>query len=139
MKFYNIFLKESKDKKIEDLVLIKEGFNIFALIFNVLWLMSKKCFFSSIIFLFLIFTAKSFLNIYGFMAIYILLSLLISFEGHRLLIKDYIWSDYKYLGYTSGNNEKEAKRRFLDYCNKDIEENDFKNKNNNKDNKIMEK
>lgn len=117
MKFYNIFLKEDNNGAIRELILLKYGFNFFAFFFNIFWLLYKKCFVTSILISIILYTVSTFLSFDYFMIIFLLLSIILGFESDRLLIKKYIKEDYKYLGYTSGNNEIEAKRRFLDSIN----------------------
>ena len=43
MKSYSIFVKKSKsDESIDDVILVREGFNFYALFFNILWFLLKK-------------------------------------------------------------------------------------------------
>lgn len=121
MKFYNIFL-ERDEKEVKKIIFLYNGFNIFALIFNIFWLIYKKLF----LFAFLFFVATYFLffcvNLYIFLFVYFALSFLIAFYSDRLLMKKYIKNDYKYLGNCFGKNMKDARRIFLEACNEDKKE-----------------
>lgn len=119
MNFYNIFLKNDDKGVVKDVILLKEGFNIYPFIFGVFWFLYKKCYISVIILTIINYVINTFVNTGYYIAIYVGIALLMGFESNRILIKKYIKSDYKYLGYTSGKNEIEAKRRFLDSINKD--------------------
>ena len=129
MKFYNIFLKNDEKGVVEDLILLKEGFNIYPPIFGVFWFLYKKCYISALILTIINYVISTFLDIEYYIGIYVGIFLLMGFESNRILMKKYIKSGYKYLGYTSGKNEIEAKRRFLDSINKD----GFENKESNSD------
>ena len=121
MKFYNLFLKEDSNGVIKELILLKYGFNFFAFFFNIFWLLYKRCFVTSVLSIVFLYVLSTFVNPYYFIVITFLLFIVLGFESDRLLIKKYIREDYKYLGYTSGNNEIEAKRRFLDSINNEDE------------------
>ena len=121
MKFYNLFLKEDSNGVIKELILLKYGFNFFAFFFNIFWLLYKRCFITSALSIVFLYVLSTFVNPYYFVIITFLLLVVLGFESNRLLIKKYIREDYKYLGYTSGNNEMEAKRRFLDSINNEDE------------------
>ena len=128
MKFYNIFLKEDNKGVIKELILLKYGFNFFAFFFNIFWLLCKRCFVTSILSIIILYIVSTFISFNYFIIIYLLLSIILGFESNRLLTKKYIREDYKYLGYTSGNNEAEAKRRFLDSINNEDNKEDKENK-----------
>lgn len=121
MKFYNLFLKEDSNGVIKELILLKYGFNFFAFFFNIFWLLYKRCFITSALSIVFLYVLSTFVNPYYFVIITFSLLVVLGFESNRLLIKKYIREDYKYLGYTSGNNEMEAKRRFLDSINNEDE------------------
>lgn len=128
MKFYNIFLKEDNKGVIKELILLKYGFNFFAFFFNIFWLLCKKCFVTSILSIIILYIVSTFISFNYFIIIYLILSIILGFESNRLLTKKYIKEDYKYLGYTSGNSEAEAKRRFLDSINNEDNKEDKENK-----------
>ncbi len=126
MKSYSIFIKKNKENEsVDDVILVKEGFNFYALIFNILWFLFKKMWICSIVFIIII---PSILYIFShFVAFPIILLILvfIGLEANDLLIKKFQKSDYYFVGYSTGNDEKEAKLRFLDSLN---QENKDKNK-----------
>lgn len=120
MKTYNIFIKQNKDNNaVEDVLLIKEGFNIFAFVFTVFWfLFNKLWLFAGISFILI----NIFNFVFSFMvgSIFVLLfSLLIGFEANNLLLYRFQREGYYFVGYTTGRNKKEAEIRFLDDINKD--------------------
>ena len=118
MKIYRIFLKKDKNGKIEDLILIKEGFSIFTFIFQGFYLLSKQLWLEATI-LFGIIIFSNILKYYFkilFISIPLQLGVLLyySFEFNDLFTKRLIKDGYEYLGYSSGKDEKEAKLKFLD-------------------------
>ena len=55
MKSYSIFIKKNKENEsVDDVILVKEGFNFYALIFNILWFLFKKMWICSIVFIIII-------------------------------------------------------------------------------------
>lgn len=126
MKSYSIFIKTNKDNgSIDDVILIKEGFNFYAFIFGIFWFLVKKMWICSIIFLTIVFLISYFFCYFIAFAIVLLLLIFIGFEANDLLIKKFQKNNYYFAGYTTGNDEKEAKLRFLDDLN---QENEDKNK-----------
>ena len=120
MKTYNIFIKQNKDNNaVEDVLLIKEGFNIFAFVFTVFWfLFNKLWLFAGISFILI----NIFNFVFSFMvgSIFVFLfSLLIGFEANNLLLYRFQREGYYFVGYTIGKSKKEAELRFLDDVNKD--------------------
>lgn len=120
MKTYNIFVKQNRDNNsVEDVLLIKEGFNPFAFLFTIFWFLFNKLW---------LFAGISFVvvNIFTFIfssivsSFFILLfSLLIGFEANNLLLYRFQREGYYFVGYTTGKSRSEAELRFLDDINKD--------------------
>ena len=121
MKIYRIFLKKSKEGIIKDLELLKEGFNFWAFLFNIFLFLYKKLWIQSLIFI-AIFTILTFLQI-KFLSYYITfsikfcLAIYIAFDYIDWKSKKLIKNKYDFLGYSSGNDPKEAKLKFLDGLN----------------------
>lgn len=122
MTLYKIFLKRSKTGVIEDLELIKDGFNFFILIFQVLYLLYKKLWKKALI-LFLVFVFLNSLQYKELFSNYITISiqlsilLYVAFECNDWIAKKMIKDGYEFLGFSSGNNIKEAKLKFLENMN----------------------
>ena len=91
---------------------------MWAFIFQLFYLMYKKLWKQSVA-VFLIFTILnlvqiSILSFYIAVSIQICICLYIGFEYSDWYTQKLIKTGYEYLGYSSGNNEKEAKLKFLD-------------------------
>lgn len=126
MRSYSIFIKKNKENEsIDDVILIKEGFNFYASIFNIFWFLFNKMWICSFIFISIVsLIIYIFCNCIALSMIFLIL-IFIGFEANNLLIRKFQGSDYYFVGYSTGNDEKEAKLRFLDNFNK---ENKDKNK-----------
>ena len=126
MKSYSIFVKKSKnDESIDDVILVKEGFNFYALFFNILWFLLKKMWICSAVVTTVICLICYVFSYSVATSIISLILIFIGFEANNLLIKKFQKNNYYFVGYSSGNDEKEAKLRFLDSVN---QENKDKNK-----------
>lgn len=125
MKTYNIFIKQNKNNKaVEDVLLIKEGFNVFAFMFNIFWfLFNKLWLFAAISFAVVNLIIMLFSPVISFAFIF-LFSLLIGFEANNLLLYRFQREEYYFVGYTTGNNRKDAELRFLDDINKNAKNNE---------------
>lgn len=124
MNTYSIFVKQNKkSKSLDDVILIKEGFNVFAMMFNIFWFLYNKLylfFFISLIiinFSILIFS-------YNIAVVFIFLfCLLIGFEANNLLLYRFQREKYFFIGYSTGKDKEEAQLRFLDEVNKEAKNN----------------
>lgn len=125
MKTYNIFIKQNKDNEaVEDILLIKEGFNMSAFVFNIFWFLSNKLWlFAAIAFAIINLVTIIFSPVVS-SAFMFLFSLLIGFEANNLLLYRFQREKYYFVGYTTGNNRKEAELRFLDDINKNAKNNE---------------
>lgn len=124
MKTYNIFIKQNKENNsIEDVLLIKDGFNIFACIFNIFWfLFNKLWLFAFITFIMLNFSVLIFSTTISNIFILLFL-LLIGFESNNLLLYRFQREGYYFVGYSIANSKKEAELKFLDDFNKNAKDN----------------
>ena len=121
MKIYRIFLKKTNEGVIDDLELLKEGFNIWAFVFQLFYLLYKKLWKQSLI-TFVVFSILNllqllFLSAYIIIPIQICICIYIGFEYIDWYTQKLVKTGYEFLGYSSGNNEKEAKLKFLDSIN----------------------
>lgn len=128
MKIYRIFLKKNKEGVIEDLELVNERFNFLALLFPVLYFLYKKMWKDAltlfVIFLILFAIFSSFNLNYIAAIIQLGISIYCGFEYYEWETKNLIKNGYEYLGRSSGNDEREAKLKFLDTINADYNSND---------------
>lgn len=124
MNTYSIFVKQNrKSKSLDDVVLVKEGFNIFAMIFNIFWFLANKLYLFAFISFVLINFSMMFFS-YSVATVFIFLfSLLIGFEANDLLLYKFQREKYFFVGYSTGNSKEEAELRFLDEINKEAKRN----------------
>ncbi|MDR2078040.1 MAG: DUF2628 domain-containing protein [Rickettsiales bacterium] len=126
MKTYGIFVK--KDKKtgtVDDVFLVKEGANMFALIFNVFWFLFHKLWHMAILTCVLASLALFMPLTLGFVFICILM-LLIGLEGNNILMHSLDQrGNYYFAGFSMGINRQDAKLKFLDGINKENSSNNF--------------
>ena len=120
---YSIFVKQNRrTKALDDVILIKEGFNIFAMIFNIFWFLCNKLYLFAFISFVIIDVSYIFLPNSMSMIFIFLFCLLIGFEANNLLLYRFQREKYFFVGYSTGKDKKEATVRFLDEVNKDAKE-----------------
>ena len=126
MKIYRIFLKKADSGKIQDLELIAEGYSYLSLFFGFFYLFYKKLWLQGLLVFLLCLlsmTAQYILSGFYIGVIAVLGSLVFSgFEYIDWKSKKMIKDGYQYLGYSSGNNEREAKLKFLENINSNQEQ-----------------
>ena len=126
MKSYSIFIKKNdKSESIDDVILLKEGFNFYAFFFFFFWFLYNKLWICSLIYIILMSLLTYFFSYFVILSINLLILIFVGLEANNFLIKKFQKNNYYFVGYSTGNDEKEAKLRFLDNVNKE-------NKNNNK-------
>lgn len=125
MKIYRVFLKRSDGGKIENLVMIKDGLDILALMFQNLYLfynkMWSKAFLFSFLFILLGFVSVKCLMMYF---VYLVLCSYIALRFVDWKSKQLIGEQYEFLGVFAGRTKKEAKERFLEEFNSNYKDND---------------
>lgn len=130
MKLFNIYIKKSENQSIEDLAVIKNGFSIFAFLFNILWFLQHKMWkeSSALILVSTVFGVLFHRGWFGSLDMFGLeLGLLLIvglnanywYEQHLLKLK------YQFAGCVFGKNRDEAKLRFVSNCFKDDNENNI--------------
>lgn len=120
MKTYTIFIKENKQNRaVEDVILVKEGFNFFAMIFNIFWLLYNKLWLFAGISFCLINIVFSLFSTYVYFVFLMMFLFLIGFEANNLLIYRFQRENYTFAGFSLGNDEDDAKIKFLDSINKE--------------------
>jgi hypothetical protein len=118
MKTYNIFVKqEDKTERLIDVILVREGFNIFATIFNILWFIYNRLWLFALLTFFVINFAFYILPVYVCTVFVILFLILLGFEANNFLLYRFQREKYYFIGYSIGNDEKDAKMKFLDEIN----------------------
>lgn len=123
MKTYKIYLKKNKKGVFEDVVLITEGFILWALLFNLFWLIHKKMW-KYVLFVLSFFVLLDVLKTYDIIYPYVVFPiqfgavLLIGFEGGNWYEKTLQKKGYELLGHSIGRNKQEARLRFLDQMHK---------------------
>lgn len=124
MKIYRVFLKRSDGGKIENLVMIKDGFDIFALIFQDLYLFYNKMWGKAFLFFFLFMLLDFTLNIFFMLLGYAVICSYIALHFTDWKSKQLLDEKYEFLGEFSGRTKKEAKERFLKEFNSNYKEDD---------------
>jgi hypothetical protein len=126
MKTYNIFVK--KDRKtgtIDDVLLIREGLNLYAIVFNVFWFLFHQLWEMAIVICATASLALFMPLALGFVFLFVLL-LLVGLESNNILM--YILDrrgNYYFAGFSIGTDRQDAKLKFLDEINKDNRDNNF--------------
>lgn len=128
MKIYRIFLKKTNEGIIDDLELLKEGFNIWAFVFQLFYLIYRRLWKQSIV-IFVLFSILNllqlnFISAYIIIPIQICICIYIGFEYTDWYSQKLVNSGYQFLGYSSGNDKKEAKLKFLDNINNNYTKDD---------------
>jgi len=121
MKTYKIFLKKTKQGIFEDVIMVKEGFILWAFLFNVVWLFYKKVFKQALLMTSLFFILSILNNTITFLIIFsiqLAITFYIGFEASDWYAESLKKRGYEFLGYASGRNAKEARLRFLDEINR---------------------
>jgi hypothetical protein len=123
MKIYKIFLKENEGK-IEDLKIIKDGVDFFALIFQDLYLFYNKMWGKAFLFFFAFFVLDFTFNIFFMLIGYVIICSYIALHFSDWKSEQLIKDGYKILGLCNGKNKKEAKENFLEDFNNNYKEKD---------------
>ena len=118
-----VFVKASKTSdRFEDLVLLKNGFNLSAMLFNILWLLFNNCYILTAISVILVKIIQYYFTTFGSIITYVMLAILLGFEADDILISLYKRNkNYIFVGVIMGNSENEAKVKFLEEMNKERE------------------
>ena len=116
MKLYKFFLKKDKNGKIDDIQVVKEGFNFYIFIFQFLYLVYLRLWKHAVI-LFCIMFFSNYIIKYNlrFISLPLQISVLLyyAFELNDLIAINLVKNKYEYLGKSFGNDPDEAKLNFL--------------------------
>lgn len=123
MKTYRIYLKQTDNGRIEDLILVRDGFSFWAFVFDFMWFFVKKAWLLGLgvlgVFVLLaVWQRVSGIGIYTLTCIKFGMSLFIGFEANDWYAA-YLQKrkGFKFIGHSFGNDETEAKLKFLDRIN----------------------
>lgn len=128
MKIYRIFLKKTNEGVIDDLELLREGFSVWAFVFQLFYLIYRRLWKQSLVVLVMLSILNllqlNFLSEYIVVPIQICICIYIGFEYTDWYSQKLVNTGYQFLGYSSGNDEKEAKIKFLDSINNNYTKDD---------------
>lgn len=122
MKSYLTFLKYTDDSRIEDLILVKSGFNLTACIFNIFWFLFNKMFLEGFLFVVYFTILQQILVPDILLLIMIFSCILIGYEAEPLLVRKFKKNHYIFIGVAMGNDEEDAKLKFLQQVSKEHKE-----------------
>jgi hypothetical protein len=124
MKIYNALIKKNKEGKIEDLILLKEGFSFFAFLFSGLWFLYHKMWkemlavvLINIVFVKLADFSVSFDDIF----LQVALIFMIALNANYWFCQHLISKGYQFSGMSFGANCDEARLNFVKNFSDDLE------------------
>ncbi|MEI6187677.1 MAG: DUF2628 domain-containing protein [Alphaproteobacteria bacterium] len=119
MKTYNVYIKAKSKDNIDDLILVKEGFNWYCLNFSGLWAIYKAVW--SVLLAYIVATFAgiilvklSILSNIGMQIFSLITSVMISFHANDLYGRSLVKRGYKLRGISIGKSYDEALLRFID-------------------------
>jgi hypothetical protein len=117
MKLYSVLTKENREGKIEDVVLLKEGFSYPAFFFSGLWFLYHKMwqeFFALLLINFAFITLGNISANFDQLFLEIAFLFIVALNANHWLGEKLKRSGYNFNGLVFGNNHAEAKLRFAD-------------------------
>lgn len=127
MKPYNVLIKRDSSKKIEDLVVVKEGFSIMAFLFGVFWFFYHRLFKEALILILVIFVIQQITIIssdFDNLLIEISLAVMIAINANYWLCNSLKSRGYEFIGMIYAQNLLEAKADVI----KDFDKKSFSDK-----------
>jgi len=124
MKIYRVFLKKSESGKIEDLVMVKDGLDIIALLYQDLYLFYNKIWDKAVLFFFVFILLDLIPNICFMLIGYIIICSYLALHFADWKSKQLLKNKYEFLGVFGGRSKKEAKERFLQDFNSSYKDSD---------------
>lgn len=116
MKLYNALVKKNQLGKIEDIIMIKEGFSWKAFIFNAIWFVYHRMWKEIIILLAISFAFGFFAkmsNDFDKASLQLALFFMVSLNANHWLCDKFKRKGYDFVGIVFGNNSTNAKLRFV--------------------------
>ena len=130
MKLYNVLLKKNKNKKIEDVILLKEGFCWMAFFFSIFWFLYHKMWKESLVLVvanifiailtsngLVVGSSKFFLEVF--------FAIIIAINANYWLLENLKTRGYEFSGLVFGNNAVTAKMHFIKDLVPNLESFDF--------------
>ncbi len=124
MKIYNALIKKNQSGKIEDIILLKEGFSFTAFLFSGLWFLYHKmwCEFLALLLINIAFGfLDDFLSDSDKIILQISYIFIVALNANYWLCENLKKKNYQLAGVVFGQNEVEAKLRFIDKFEKSSE------------------
>ena len=119
--------KDSLEELLENTEIVKNGFNLYALLFNIFWLLYKRLFLTAIITIIALFSVNYFSLKVGILALpyifqYIVI-IYIAFEGEYWIKDSLKRKGYRLYTTIVANNELDAEKKFIDmYIKEDLKD-----------------
>ena len=119
-KLYEVYVKKDSSRPLEDIVIVSQGFNIWAFIFHFFWAIYNKLWSLALLFLvFISFEALSHQILSDksgifFSLFFLLVKIWIAFEAHNFKARLLRKKGYVLYDIVTGGNETEAEKRFFD-------------------------
>jgi hypothetical protein len=119
VKIYDVFIKQNaQNSKIEDVLLVKAGFNWQAFLFSIFWFLFNRLWLFSFLFLMYCFMVNIFLSSFASKVFIVLTNVVLGFEAENILVYRFRKENYYFVGIAMGRDEDEAKVKFLEDINK---------------------
>jgi len=116
MKSYNILIKKNQNNKIDNIVLIKEGFSFYALVFSVFWFLYHKMYKEFAILLLVALSISVLGNLhpdFDKVIIDILMSVIIAINANHWRENHLKKEGYEFVDVIFGKDKEEAQINFL--------------------------
>ncbi len=119
MKLYNALIKKNQTGKIEDIILLQEGFSIMAFLFSAFWFLyhkMRKEFFVllAVNIVFVCFAKFNFLSGFDEFCLKMSLFFIIALNANYWLVDDLKKRGYEFVGLVFGSDSANAKMRFVE-------------------------
>jgi hypothetical protein len=118
MKLYNALIKKNKEGKIEDVILLKEGFSWLAFFFSIFWFLYHKMWKESfallvVNFVFAALGTNAILSGFNKILVELLFTFVIALNANYWLVENLKTRGYEFVGLTFGDGCANAKMRFV--------------------------
>jgi len=118
MKLYNALIKKNKEGKIEDVILLKEGFSWLAFFFSIFWFLYHKMWKESFALLvvnvvFAALDTNAILSGFNKILVELLFTFVIALNANYWLVENLKTRGYEFVGLTFGDDCANAKMRFV--------------------------
>lgn len=119
MKLYNTLIKKNHEGKIEDILLLKEGFSLMAFLFSAFWFLYHKMRKEFVVlllanFAFTFAQKLNFLSGFDEMCLQMAFFFVVALNANYWLVDDLKKRGYEFTGVVFGANITDARMRFID-------------------------